>query len=92
MGDRPTGPDSWQPSSCTRAARTGLAGQAGVSAAEAASESETAVALLHKAVAMGYRGPAADRIKDTIDPLRGRDDFRLLMDLAMPVEPFAAAR
>jgi hypothetical protein len=32
-------------------------------------------------------------IEDALDPLRGRDDFRLLlMDLALPADPFAAAR
>ena len=49
------------------------------------------MALLHKAVAMGYRSPDAFRTEDALDPLRDRADFRLLMmDLAMPAEPFAA--
>src|SRR5262249_11719910 len=72
-------------SACAHAALGGLADQAGpgVSAAEAASEAETAVARLHQAVAMGYRNA------DALDPLRDRDDFRLLMmDLAFPAEPF----
>ena len=39
---------------------------------------------------MGYRGPQAYRTEDALDPLRHRADFRLLMmDLAMPAEPFA---
>jgi hypothetical protein len=43
-----------------------------------------------KAVAMGYRRAGALRTESAIDPLRGRDDFRLLMlDLAMLAEPFA---
>jgi hypothetical protein len=51
------------------------------------------MALLHKAVDMGYRTPDAYRTEDALDPLRGRDDFQLLlMDLAMPAEPFAATR
>jgi hypothetical protein len=30
------------------------------------------------------------RTEDALEPLRGRDDFRLLMlDLAMPADPFA---
>jgi hypothetical protein len=42
---------------------------------------------------MGYRNPDAYRTEDALDPLRGRDDFRMLMmDLAMPAEPFARPR
>ena len=73
----------------------GLAGTAGsgVSAAEAASEADAAIALLKKAVAMGYRIADAVRTESALDPLRDRPDFRLLMmDLAMPADPFAAAR
>ena len=51
------------------------------------------MAGLRKAVAMGYRSPADFRTEDALDPLRGRDDFRLLMmDLAIPADPFDAAR
>jgi hypothetical protein len=51
------------------------------------------MALLRRAVAMGYRSPDVFRTEDALDPLRDREDFRLLMmDLAMPAEPFAAAR
>jgi hypothetical protein len=39
------------------------------------------------------RGLDAFRTEDALDPLRGRDDLKLLMmDLAMPADPFAAAR
>jgi hypothetical protein len=38
----------------------------------------------------GYRDADAYRTEDALDPLRGREDFKLLMmDLAFPVEPFA---
>jgi eukaryotic-like serine/threonine-protein kinase len=48
------------------------------------------MALLHRAVAMGYRSLDAFRTDDALDPLRDREDFRLLMmDLAMPADPFA---
>jgi hypothetical protein len=48
------------------------------------------MALLHKAVAMGWRDPAPSRAEDALDPLRSRSDFQLLMmDLAMPVDPFS---
>ena len=74
---------------------SGLAGQAGsgVSAGEASSAAESAMTLLRKAVGVGYRNPDAYRTEDALDPLRGRDDFRLLMmDIAFPGEPFAPGR
>jgi eukaryotic-like serine/threonine-protein kinase len=86
--------ERWFISACAHAALAGLAGRdgAGVSAAEATSEAETAVGLLRKAVGVGYRNPDAYRTEDALDPLRGREDFRLfMMDLAMPAEPFARA-
>jgi tetratricopeptide (TPR) repeat protein len=87
--------EDWFQTACAHAALAGLAGRAGsgVSAAEAASEADAAMALLRRAVAMGYRSPSAFRTDDALDPLRSRDDFQLLMmDLAMPTEPFAVAR
>jgi hypothetical protein len=78
-----------------RAALAGLAGQSGaaVSAAEGEEEAARATDRLYKAVAMGYRSPDAYRNEDALDPLRDRDDFRLMMmDLAVPAKPFAAAR
>jgi hypothetical protein len=51
------------------------------------------MAVLHQAVAMGYRNPRAYRAESALDPLRSRDDFRLLMmDVSFPAEPFAVAR
>jgi hypothetical protein len=39
---------------------------------------------------MGYRDADAFRIERALDPMRDRDDFRLLvMDLAFPAEPFS---
>jgi hypothetical protein len=77
---------------CARTALSGLLGS-GVSAAEAVTEADAAMAVLRKTVAMGYRGLDRFRADDALDPLRSRDDFRLLlMDLAMPTDPFAAAR
>jgi tetratricopeptide (TPR) repeat protein len=49
-----------------------------------------AVELLHRAAALGQRDPAQYTGDADLAPLRGRDDFRLLMmDLAMPAEVFA---
>jgi hypothetical protein len=80
---------------CCHAALAGLAGRpgSGVSAAKAVTEADAAMASLRRAVAMGYRSPDALRTEDALDPLRGRDDFRwLMMDLAMPADPFAGPR
>jgi tetratricopeptide (TPR) repeat protein len=86
--------ERWFLSACAHAALAGLAGRdgSGVSSAEATSEAETAVALLHKTVRVGYRNPDAYRTEDALDPLRDREDFKLLMmDLAFPTEPLAGA-
>jgi serine/threonine-protein kinase len=64
--------------------------RSGLPAADAAAEADRAMAALRRAVAAGYRDLAYLRTDTDLDPLRGRDDFRLLMlDLAMPADPFA---
>jgi hypothetical protein len=78
-----------------RAALAGLAGRAGsgVSVAEAVTEAEAAMAHHCKAIELGYRAVYVYRNEEALDPLRSRDDFRLLMmDLEFPSDPFAAAR
>jgi hypothetical protein len=85
----------WFETACAHAALAGLAGQdgSGVSAGEGADQADQAMALLRKAVGLGYRLSYFFRTEDALDPLRGRDDFKvLMMDLAMPTDPFAAAR
>jgi hypothetical protein len=87
--------EEWFLSACSHASLAGLSGQAGsgVSAAEAASEADLAMTRLHKAVAVGYLSVDAFRTADALDPLRDRPNFQLLlMDLAMPADPFDAAR
>ena len=62
----------------------------GVSAGEADAEAAKALALLRRAAETGFRNLATYRNETALDPLRGRPDFRLMMmDLAMPTEPFA---
>jgi hypothetical protein len=59
-------------------------------AAEGRAEAERAMQWLHGAVAAGYRNVALMRQDPDLDPLRSRDDFQhLMMDLAMPDDPFA---
>ena len=72
--------EGWVQSACARAALAGLAGRAGsgVPAAEAVGEADVAMALLGKAVAMGYRSPALFRT-EALDPLRRREDFQKLL-------------
>jgi eukaryotic-like serine/threonine-protein kinase len=51
------------------------------------------MAALRRAVAAGFRDRASALSDPDLTPLRSRDDFRLLMlDLAFPAEPLAAAR
>jgi len=80
---------------CCHAALAGLAGRAGsgVSAAEGEIEAARAMEWLGRAVAMGYRNANALRIERALDPLRSREDFRLLMtELAFGNDTFAPAR
>ena len=72
---------------CCHAGLAGLAGRpgSGVSAAEGADQAEKAMAVLRRAVAMGYRNPDTYRTESALDPLRNRPDFRaLMMDLVFP--------
>jgi hypothetical protein len=48
--------------------------------------------LIAKQIILAY-GADEYRAEDSLEPLRNRDDFRLvMMDLAMPPDAFAAAR
>jgi tetratricopeptide (TPR) repeat protein len=50
-----------------------------------------ALDALRQAVAAGFRNFAHMQVDSNLDPLRGRDDFRLLMmDLAFPARPLAS--
>jgi eukaryotic-like serine/threonine-protein kinase len=84
--------DEWFETACNHAALAGLAGRdaPGVPAAEARSHADTTMALLKKAVALGFRNANEFRSQDALDPLRNRPDFRLLiLDLSFPANPFA---
>ena len=46
------------------------------------------MALLRRAIAIGYRNPRPFRNEPALEPLRDRDDFRLLLlDLSFPADP-----
>ncbi len=63
-----------------RATLAGLAGRdGGVSAAEGKAEADQAMALLRKAVGMGYRDASRFRTDSALDPLRQREDFQKLL-------------
>jgi hypothetical protein len=86
--------EKWFLSACSHATLTGLASQpgSGVSAAEGEEGAARGIGALRKAVGMSYRSADAYRNDDALDPLRGHDDFKLLMmDVAMPAAPFAPA-
>jgi hypothetical protein len=62
----------------------------GISSDQAKPEAAKALELIRLAAEAGYNDLAAYRNETALDPLRGRDDFRLLMmDLPMPAQPFA---
>jgi serine/threonine-protein kinase len=80
---------------CARATLAAAAGRdgAGPSTAEAPGLADRAMNDLRRAAAAGYRNLPVYRYEPALGPLRGRDDFQLLlMDLAMPADPFARAR
>ena len=84
--------EEWYEMACCHAALAAASGRerAGISAGGGAAEADTAMTLLHKAAARGYRYADAMARESALDPLRDRPDFRLLMlDLAFPADPFA---
>jgi hypothetical protein len=87
-------PSPWNlfETACCHAALAGLAGRAGsgISAAEGSEEAIRAIGWLRRAVGVGYRNANEVRIESALDPLRSRDDFKLLMmDVAFLAEVFA---
>jgi hypothetical protein len=70
---------------------SGVLGRPGTGpAADARAAADQAMSTLHQAFAAGFRNLAEMRTDADLHPLRGRDDFRLLlMDLAFPPDPFA---
>jgi hypothetical protein len=80
---------------CYRALLAGVAGVAGsgLTAAQGRDEADRAMDALRGAVAAGFRLLAHMRVDTDLDALRDRADFQLLlMDLAMPADPFARTR
>jgi hypothetical protein len=60
----------------------------GVPAGEPEAEAEKAMAVLRRVVAEGFRAPEL-RGESSLEPLRTRPDFRLLMmDADFPARPF----
>jgi tetratricopeptide (TPR) repeat protein len=75
---------------CIHALQSALTGETN---ADRQKHAALAVASLNKALAAGFRGLSNLAHDSDLDSLRTRDDFKLLMmDLAMPTDPFAAAR
>jgi len=81
----------WFETACCHATLAGLARRdnSGVPADQGVVEADKAMALLMKTVNIGFRDNAALRTEPALDVLRRRPDFQLLMmDLAMPADPF----
>jgi hypothetical protein len=77
---------------CSHATLSSLAANpgSGMTAAEGPAEADRAMEWLREAVVAGYRKVAALRTDHSLDPLRSRPDFQLLMmDLEFPADPFA---
>jgi eukaryotic-like serine/threonine-protein kinase len=73
---------------CCHAMLADAAGREGSGAGP--TEAGRAMDILRRAVAMGFRSADRYRVEPALEPLRDREDFRLLMmDLAMPADPFA---
>jgi hypothetical protein len=84
--------EDWFETACCHATLATLAGKVdtAVPATESQREEDAAMAHLNRAASMGYRAGGAYRTEDALEPLRGRDDFRLLMmDVTFPAAPFA---
>jgi serine/threonine-protein kinase len=87
--------EQWYETACCHAALAGLAESPGtaVSARAGPAEADVAMDLLRRAVGMRFCNRDTFCTEAALVSLRDRDDFRLLMmDLAMPEEPFSAAR
>jgi tetratricopeptide (TPR) repeat protein len=70
----------WFETACCHSAISTLAGRAGsgIPTANKAAEADQALALLRKAVDLGYRAETF-RTEPALDPLREREDFKKLM-------------
>jgi hypothetical protein len=85
----PQEPFEWFELGCCHAALAGPDGR-GASAGDRHGHVERAMDLLRKAAALGYRDLLAYQHDPGLSSLRGRPDLQLLMmDLAMPAEPFS---
>jgi hypothetical protein len=79
---------------CAHAALAGAAGNpgSGLASREATAHVSKALEVLSQAVAGGFRDYAAFTTESTLDRLRDRADFQLLMmDMSFPARPFASA-
>ena len=84
--------EEWYELACCHAAFAAAAGRegSGMSAGDGETEADKAMTLLRKVVADGYRNLNAVTRESAFEPLRNRPDFKLLMlDLALPADPFA---
>ena len=88
----PSGED-WFETACCLASLATLAGRdgSGVSTSEIAAEADSTIAILKKAISLGFRCYGRYRQESALTMLRGRADFRqVMMDLAIPADVFAA--
>src|SRR5262249_31613917 len=77
---------------CEHSLLAGIAGLpgSGITAHEGRAEADRAMAELRRAAATGFRMLSLMAFDHDLDPLRSRSDFQMLMmDLALPDDPFA---
>ncbi|MBY0397028.1 MAG: tetratricopeptide repeat protein, partial [Thermoleophilia bacterium] len=84
--------EEWFETGCAHATLAGLAARvdSGVPPDAAPAEALGAIRALRRAIGLGYRDGKAIRAERALDPVRDQPDFKaLLMDLAVPADPFA---
>jgi tetratricopeptide (TPR) repeat protein len=84
--------DSYEMACCHAMLAAAPTDDAGAATGNGESEADKTMTLLRLAVLSGFRNHDAMTRETALDSLRNRPDFRLMvMDLAMPVDPFARA-
>ena len=87
-----SGPTRYFDLACFQARLAGAASSpaSGLSAEQARAEADRAMLMLRRALASGYRNIKNMKTNKDLDPIRSRPEFQLIMmDLAIPANPFA---
>jgi eukaryotic-like serine/threonine-protein kinase len=91
--DHPT-PGNLYDTACSHSLLAGVAAEtgSGMTTADAQAEADSAMKTLRLSFASGWKQLAHTKADADLDPIRSRPDFQmLLLDMAMPENPFASA-